>query len=143
MRSAALPFALTAVAALIAGCSGTRVTVDRSPAPTAVGCADAPQLRRRAVEDRRQSDELKSDQEKIWVGNRAGFFASLAVIADLKCKVTLAEADEALKPAIAAARRAEETSSLYERAFKWGEATFVATRVTELLIQQLTVPASK
>jgi hypothetical protein len=57
--------------------------------------------------------------------------------------VTLADADEALKRALAAARKAEETRSTYERAFRWGEATFLATRVTALLIQQLSARASK
>jgi len=100
-------------------------------------------LRQRAVDDRRQSDELRSDHERIYVGNRAGFFASLAIIADLKCKVTPAEADEALKPAFEAARKAEDTSSMYEMAFRWGEADFMATQVIALLVQQLPAPPSK
>jgi hypothetical protein len=60
-------------------------------APTAVSCTDAPQLRQRALDDRRQSDDANSSQAKISSGTRASFFASLAIIADLKCNLTLAE----------------------------------------------------
>lgn len=112
------------------------------PAPTAVSCTDAPQLRQRAIDDRRQRAELDSDHERIYIGNRANFFASLAIVADLKCKVTLAEVDEALKPAFEAARKAEATRSMYERALSWGEADFIATQVIALLVRQLPGPAS-
>ncbi len=131
----------------LAACgSGNEVAKDQPPpssAPTAVTCTDAPKLRQRAVDDRRRSDELTSDQEKIYVGNRASFFASLAIIADLKCRLTLAEADEALKPAFEAARKAENTSSMYERAIRWGEASFMATQAAALLIQRLPPPPPK
>jgi hypothetical protein len=76
------------------------------PPATAVGCTDAPQLRQRALDDRRQSADLKSDQEKADTANRANFFASLATIAALKCKVTAVEADEALIRALDAAQKA-------------------------------------
>jgi hypothetical protein len=113
---------------------------DRTPTPTAVNCADAAQLRQRALDDRRQSVETKSDQEKIVAGNRATFYSSLAIVADLKCKVTLAEADEALKPAFDAARKAEATRRFYERAVHWGEAGFIASQVVPMLMKQLPVP---
>lgn len=144
MRLRALPLALAIIA--LTACDGGNTTSDyppASPAPTAVSCADAPQLRQRAVDDRRQSDELDSDHERIYVGNRANFFASLAIIADLKCKVTLAEADEALKPALEAARKAETTSSMYERASRWGEADFIAAQVITVLIQLLPAQPTK
>lgn len=86
---------------------------------------------------------MKSDQERMYTGNRANYFASLAVVAELKCRITLAEADEALKPAFEAARKAEAASSTYERGFRWSEADFIATRVIALLIQQLPAPPSK
>jgi hypothetical protein len=144
MRLRALALALAVLVAITAcGDKGSTDDAAPSPAPTAVSCADAPQLRQRAVDDRRESDERTSDQEKIYIGNRAGFFASLAIIADLKCEVTLAEADEALKPAFDAARKAEGTRSMYERAFRWGQAAFIATQVIALLVQQLPAPPSK
>src|SRR5688572_10454989 len=68
-----------------------------SPAPTLVNCGDAAELGETALEGRRQRDETSSDQEKVVASNRATYFASLAIIADLKCKVTLPDADEALK----------------------------------------------
>lgn len=142
MRLRASDLTLAAVVSLTA-CGSENHTGDYpppAPAPTAVSCADASQLRQHAVDDRRQSDELDSDHERIYVGNRASFFASLAIIADLECKVTLAEADEALQPALEAARRAEDTSSLCEKAFAWGEADFIASRVIALLTQELPAP---
>ena len=108
---------------------------DRSRAPTSVNCADAPHLRQRALDDRRLSVETKSDQEKIVAVSRATFHASLAIIADLKCQATLAQTDEALKPAFDAARKAEATRSFYERAVHWGEAGFIATQVVPLLVK--------
>lgn len=126
MHVRALPLTLAVLVPLTAGGNGN--VARASPAPTAVSCTDAPQLRQRAVDDRRLSDELKSDHERIYIGNRASFFASLAIIADLKCRVTLAEADEALKPAFEAARKAEATRSMHERAFAWGKADFIALR---------------
>jgi len=145
MRLRGLTLVLAALPALTACDSGGAVTGNppSSPAPKAVNCTDAPQLRQRAIDDRRQSDELKSDHEKIYIGNRASFFASLAIVADLKCRVTLAEADEALKPAFEAARKAEDTSSMFERAKRWSEADFIASQVITLLIQQLSAPPSK
>jgi len=113
---------------------------DYSPAPTAVSCEDAPQLRQRALEARRQSVETTSDQQKIVAGSRATFYASLAIIADLKCKVAVAEADEALKQAFDAARQAEATRSFYEEAVYWGEACFIATQVVPMLMKQLSAP---
>ena len=94
-------------------------------------------LRQRALDDRRRSDETRSDHEKIYIGNRDGFFASLAIIADLSCKVPLAQAEAALKPAFEAARQAEATNSMYERAVRWSEADFIASQVIALLIQRL------
>lgn len=109
-----------------------------APTPTAVSCGDAPKLRQRAADERRRSDEVKSNQEKVTLGTRAGYLASLAIVADLKCRVTSSEADETLKPAFEAARKAEAAGSFYERAVRWGEADYIATQVAATLIQQLT-----
>jgi hypothetical protein len=143
MRIRDLPGAVALVVACAACGDGTEVGRDSPPAPTAVNCADAAGLRQRAVDDRGRSEESKSDQERISIGNRANFLASLAIIADLKCKVTLAAADEALKPAFDAARKAETSNSMYERAFRWGQADFIAAQVIAVLIQQLPAAASK
>src|SRR5688572_26031328 len=106
MRFLAVSSALAGLAA-IAACDGANTGVNasarRAPAPSAVNCADASELRQRALADRRQREETRSDQERIVAGSRATFFAALATVADLKCKMTLAEADEALKPAFDAA----------------------------------------
>ena len=114
-----------------------------SPAPTAVNCGDAAELAQQAGDGRRQRDETNSDQERIVASNRATFYASLAIIADLKCKLSLPEADEALKPAFAAAGKAEATNSFYERAVWWGDAAFLATQVVSTLMKQLPAPPSK
>ena len=134
---------LAALIAITACENGNKVADDDRPpssVPTAVSCTDAPQLRQRALDDRRRSDETKSDQEQISIGSRAVFFAALAIIADLKCKVTLADADEALRPAFDAARSAEDASSFYEVAQKWDEAALVAAQVISLLVQQVPAP---
>ena len=140
MRLRTIAVTLAAVWGL-AACVGEVVIDDPRasppPAPTTVSCQDAPQLKQWAGDDRRYADGRKSDHEKIYIGNRASFFASLANIADLKCKVTLAAADEALRPAIETARKAEATSSLYEKAQRWSEADFIASQVITLLIQNL------
>jgi hypothetical protein len=127
--------------AVTAACDGaTGAGVDTVPAPTAVDCADAPQLRQWALEARRQSVETSSDQTKIVAGNRATFYASLGTIADLKCTVVLAEAEEALKPAFDAVRKAETARSFYEEAVHWGEAAFIATQVVPMLMGQRSAP---
>lgn len=136
MSSRPLSLTLAALVTLTA-CARTGANPPSTTVPTAVSCMDAPQLRQRATEDRRKSDTSKSDHDKIVMGNRAGFFASLANIADLKCKVKIPEADEALKPAFEAARKAEVSRSTYERAQRWSEAAFIASEVTALQIQQL------
>lgn len=132
-----------AVLVTLAACGSDPSLARPAPAPAAVSCLDAPQLRQRGNDDRRHSVERKSDQEKIYIGNRANFYASLAIIADLKCKVPLAGVDDALKPALEAARKAETTRSLYEMAQRWGEAAFIAAQVVALQVQQLPAPPPK
>ena len=136
MRSQPLFLALATLVALSA-CARTGFKPPATVVPAAVSCLDAPQLRQRAADDRRKSGASKSDHDKIVMGNRAGFFASLANVADLTCKVTISGADEALKPAFEAARKAEVSRSTYERAQRWSEAAFIATEVIALQIQQL------
>ena len=142
MRSRPLFLALAAVVTLTA-CARTGFKPPSTVVPATVGCTDASQLRQRAVDDRRKSGASKSDHDKIVLGNRAGFFASLANIADLKCKVTISGADEVLKPGFAAARQAEVSRSTYERAQRWSEAAFIATEVVSQLIQQLPAAPAK
>lgn len=145
MRLSAVFLALAGLVA-ISACDGTKASDDArrpSPAPTAVNCGDAAQLEQRALDDRRRRDETSSDQEKIVAGNRGTFYASLAIVADLKCRVTLAEADEALKPAFDAARKAEATRSFYERAVLWSEAGLIVTQVVPMLMKRLPVPPPK
>jgi len=138
MRARALFVVLTALVGVTA-CGGDYPAA--TPAPTAVGCTDAPDLRQRALADRRLSEEAGSSQAKISSGTRASVYASLAIVAELKCKVALAGVDEALKPALEAARRAVDAGNFSDTASAWAEANFRATQVIELLVQQLPVPA--
>jgi hypothetical protein len=109
----------------------------RPPAvPTAVRCLDAPWLQQQAVDERRRRDETRSDQEKIVAGGRATFYASLATIARLSCKTTLAAVEETLKPAFAAARSAQDTQSFYERAVHWADANFLLAQTIDKLMKQ-------
>jgi hypothetical protein len=143
MRVQNLSAVLAAVAAL-ASCGENHATSDPpASVPTTVSCGDAQKLRQQAADIRRRADTLTSDQEKINAGNRARFFASLAIVAALKCHVVLADADDALKPALEMARTAEATRSFYERTIRWGEADFMATLVSARLIQQLPAPPAK
>jgi hypothetical protein len=105
--------------------------------PTQVQCADAAQLRRQAADDRTQSAALRSDQERVIAGNRVNFLSSLALIADLKCKVQGGGSDEALRSALDAAREAAAAGGFYEAAQLWNQATFNATHAASLLAQQL------
>ena len=139
-----------AVPTSIAGCDGTHTASleiaaesASSAIPTGVTCGNAPELRQRAANDRSRVGASRSDHERISVGSRANFLATLAVIADLKCRVTHAEADDVLKLAFEAARKAEATDSVYEKTRGFNEANFAATRAVELLAERLAGPATK
>ena len=112
-----------------------------APLPATVNCEDAAQLRQRAIGDRRSSSERSSDQERIDLASRAQFIAALATIADLRCKVSLADGDEILRRAVAAARDAEGTS-FYARTLKWQEASLIADEAVGLMIKRLPNPDS-
>ena len=131
----------------VAACSGqSPVSSGAAPSvavPTEVHCADVAQLRQRAADDRSWSTTLKGDQERVTTGNRANFLSSLALIADLKCKVTVVNAEEALRPALDAARNAEAAGGFYEAAHLWNQATFNANQVAAVLTQQLALPSSR
>ena len=131
--------ALTLIVATTVSLSacGNRISPAASLTPTAVRCTEAAPLKQQSIDDRRRSHELKSDHERIYIGNRAAFFASLAIVADLTCLVTLPDADAALTPALEAARKAEASRSMYERAFRWSEANFIASQVIARQIRQL------
>ena len=142
MRLTNISVALTALA-ILTGCggeAGNSASTAVVPTPTAVRCADAGQLKELAASDRRHSIEEKSDHARIRIGDRAGYLASLAIIADLQCKRPLAVADDALRPAFEAARKAETATSIYEIAFWWREANFAAMTVISQFIRDL--PAS-
>jgi hypothetical protein len=144
MRMRALPLVLAILASVAACDSGRQVVAgSRSVIPPAVNCGDAPQLLQRVAADRRQIGESRSDHERISVGSRANFLGTLALIADLKCKVVLAEVDEALKPALEAARQAESNASVYEQTRGFHEADFLARRAVDLLIERLGAPGAK
>jgi hypothetical protein len=138
---------VTAAVVMVIGCAGdSNVAGDsRSAAtlPATVKCEDAGQLRDRATQHRRSSRERSSDQEKVDLANRARFIATLATIADLRCKVTLSDADEILRRVLDAARDAESTGSFYERTLKWQDAGLIADEAVGLMINRLPSPAAK
>jgi hypothetical protein len=145
MRSAGV-FAIATLATVI-GCGGGYNLAGNSrgtaPLPTTVNCEDAAQLRERAAVDRRSSRERSSDQESIDLASRARFVATLATIADLRCKVPLADADQILRSALDAARAAEDTSSFYARTLKWHEAGLIADEAVGAMIKRLPDPTAK
>lgn len=138
MRLRTLFLALMVVP-LITGCESRAETSVEvvEPIPTAVNCGDAPQLRERAGADRRRVEQSRSDHERISLGSRANFLASLAVIADLKCKVTFTSADETLKRSLDLAREAESSDSIYEKTRRFHDADFTARQVIDMLIPRL------
>ena len=127
----------------IAGCDGAQqlsggISESSSSAiPTSVQCGNGGQLRQGAANDRRRVDESRSDHERISIGSRANFLASLAVIADLKCKVSSPDVDDMLKPALEAARKADANTSVYERTRGFAGADFTAHQVIDSLVRQV------
>lgn len=109
--------------------------------PSAVECTDAPVLRQRAEDNRGGLQELASDQAKIDAANSARFLASLAIIADLKCRTPLTEADQTLMSALELARNAANMSSFYQRAVAWNEANDRTLQVISMLVDRL--PAAR
>ena len=145
MRARTLLLALTVLTS-IAGCDGPQVLsveVVESAIPTAVSCGQSGQLRERAANDRSRVGESRSDHERISLGSRANFLATLAVVADLKCTVTGTDAEEPLKAALEAAHKAESTNSVYEKTRGFNEANFAAIRALKLLTERLARPATK
>lgn len=143
MHLRTLGYTLAAIVTTSACGNGSDVRADTRPVPPTVSCADAPELRERAAADRRQSDEQTSDQQRVTLGNRANFFASLAIAADLSCRVMSPDADAALRRALDAARQAEAASSFYEKAGLWSDASFIATEAASILLRQLPAEPSK
>lgn len=139
MTQQLLLIAAATLVALGACTEGGELASDASPAlpePAAVRCAEAPQLRQFALNQRRAIAELRSDQQRIYAGQRANFVASLAIIAELNCESARAEADSALQEAFQAAREAEANpGSFYSSASRWADANYFASQVIVLLMQ--------
>ena len=135
-----LPILVSGLAAVLA-CNGGTADDSDSPfrIPAAIVCADNATLRQQAAEDRRRSEAATSDQQKILLGSRANFVASLGLIAELNCRGIRA-ADDALKSVLDAARSADSAKSFYQRARQWSEAGFLATQLVQTLLQQLPSP---
>jgi hypothetical protein len=128
----------------VAGCEGTNdaapgVTpvVPAAAAVTAAACGDAPALRDQVLEHRRHGEEVTSDQERIILGSRAALLASLAAIADLRCVVTSAAADQAMRPLFEAVLTADAATSFYQRAAALTNANFHASQAIEFLVREL------
>ena len=139
------PNLLLVTAALVtaAGCGQAREASGAvaTPIPTTVSCADLSDLKERALDARRRSAETTGDRARIIAGSRAKFAASLASIAQLKCRTTAGEVDAVLGKALEIARGAEATRSEYEAALRWTEADLVATDAISLLVGQLPTAA--
>jgi hypothetical protein len=86
--------------------------------------------------------EQAGDRAKI-SGNRARFLASLAVVAELRCKVPAREVDGLLQKALELGRVAEATQSEYAAARRWTEADLVAAEAIALRVSQLPAPPSR
>jgi len=110
--------------------------------PATVNCADASTLRADAADARRYIAEQAGDRAQIIRGNRAKFLASLAVVAELRCKVSAGEVEALLEKALEVARVAETTRSEYEAAREWTEADLVAAEALALLVSQLPAPVA-
>ena len=125
------------------GCAPTGEATGASPPPlpSAVNCADASTLKTHAADARRHIAERTGDRAKIISGNRAKFLASLAAVAELRCKATAGEVDALLVKALETGRVAEATRSEYEAARRWTEADLVAAEVIAILISQLSAPS--
>ena len=136
-----MPSLLLVTAALVtsAGCGQAREAsaADSTPIPTTVNCADLSQLKERAVDARRRSAETTRGRARIIAGSRAKFAASLASIAQLKCRTSVPEADAMLGKAIEIARGADATRSEYEAAHRWTEADLIATDAIALLVGEI------
>jgi hypothetical protein len=133
----------TAVLTTAAGCgqAGEASGADATPIPTTVNCTDLSQLQERAVDARRRSIDAHGDRAQIIAGSRAKFAASLASIAQLKCRTSVPEADAVLGKALDIARSAGATRSEYETALRWIEADLVASDALALMLDQVP-PAS-
>jgi hypothetical protein len=134
----------SAVLLLLAACSpgggSPGPAMAALPASVEATCEDAPPLRQQSADAARQAAESRGDQSRIVHHARANFLASLAVLAELRCSVTAAEADGALDDALRAASSAAETPSFYEQAHRWSDANAHATRAIDLLVRQLPPP---
>lgn len=121
------------------GCAPAGEATGASPAPlpTAVNCTDASRLKVDASGARRHIAVQTGDRAKIISGNRAKFIASLAVIAELRCKTSAREVDGLLQKALEIGRAAEANRSEYEAARGWTEADLLAAEAIALLISQL------
>ena len=111
--------------------------------PTAVSCHDAPQLRQRSIDDRHRGETTKSDQERVIANSRASYFAALATVADLMCRIPAVQTEPSLAQAFQATRRAEETRSFYEEAVALSEANLRVTETIAAVLRQLPAPSSK
>ena len=127
------------------GCAPASEATGASPAPlpTAVNCADASTLKARAADARRHMAQQTGDRAKIISGNRAKFLASLAVVAELRCKANAGDVEALLEKALEVGRAAETNRSEYEAARAWTEADLVAAEALALLVKQLPAPPSR
>lgn len=122
---------------LLASCDAASDAPDATAVPAAAECADAGPLRQRVSDDRLRMTEVSSQQTQVVLGSRANFMASLALVAQLGCAVTLPDGDTALEAALEGARAAVEASSFYEQATRWNEANYALAQLIENLVQRL------
>ncbi len=125
---------------LLASCTDASEAPDAAALATAVPvsaeCADAGPLRQRVADDHLRMTEASSQQTQVVLGSRANFMASLALVAQLRCVVSLPDGADALEAALGVARGAQEASSFYEQATRWNEANYTLTQLVEHLVQR-------
>src|SRR5262245_2654260 len=114
-----------------------------APLPTAVNCGDVSTLKTHAADARRHIAEQTGDRARIISGNRAKFLASLAVVAELRCKAGARDVEALVTKALDVGRVAETTASEYEAARGWTDADLVAADAIALLVSQLPGPPSR
>jgi hypothetical protein len=142
-RKTMRPGILSCIAAIavLAGCAPDGEAPGGTSSAIAVrdatGCDEAAHWRQRSAEARSQGLQSSGDQARTNHINRANFFASMAVAADLQCIVTSDEGDQPIAAALEAARNAEAARSFYEQTRHWGEAHHAALQAIEVLVQRI------
>lgn len=133
---------LAALAVVVACAESPGDAVPQPPDVTTLECTDGSQMRELAQEYYRRSVEQTGDQAKILLGGQANFHGSLAILADLQCRLTTPDADSVVNAVLQDGRAAASAPPFYEQAQSWGRANFAALQAIEMLTRQLTTSSA-